>query len=210
MNIESELLQQRQKREQKRIQQLESISTPSLCEPLSVCNSSKQKQNVKEKRHCQNYALRKTKTSTMGQTNTATTTIAKLQARKCSTSSLSCQSKPSIQRKKIGDCHHNDIFDMVQMPKNEVKYYLEKDRFLENRKCVDCKNLFSAMVDKLSKNKFETGLVYFCNNAMKCFHAADNDVNKSCVQCNLVICCDCYWKREAKCTQRVSKRSRRS
>ena len=211
-NLESQLLQQRKKREQKRSKQLQ--ETKTFAEVFLASNNCAEiNRKRKQKVDSQNYALRASKNKTIPKTTKSKSSCNKrvTDTRKGANALKSTtKATKATKRIEIGDCHHKDVHNLVAMPKADVKYYLQEDRFLANRDCLDCKNSFCAMVETANSTKIDFGLVFYCNNAMRCFHASDNDANRSCFECNLVICSGCYWKREAKCTQRGSKRSRRS
>ena len=148
----------------------------------------------------ENKALRSTKMKRLKSSissKVSTTTKArknvKSQKPKANTSSRECQKIHS------GGFCHTALIDLNPMPYGDVKFYLQKDRFLENANCSECSVSIASVFDK---SKRSLPVLYYCNNSLRCFLAGDEDENTAYFSCDLILCSKCFWNREKSCARK--------
>jgi hypothetical protein len=97
--------------------------------------------------------------------------------------------------KKCQGCVHNDLLELKVMEAAHVKHCLKRGMFLEMAICAGVCNSTIADINRAApKTK-----LHFCDEAIKGFHACENDPAKMDLECGLVLCVPCYSKRDAQC-----------
>jgi hypothetical protein len=77
---------------------------------------------------------------------------------------------------------------------SRITYYLKLHEFLEYAKCTgDCNKTIKAIHTPAPKAS-----LHYCDVGKKGFDAPEEDTRKAAMECGLVLCIDCYGKREAR------------
>jgi hypothetical protein len=86
-------------------------------------------------------------------------------------------------------CRHCGVMDLSAMEPKTVSYYLRPQEYLHDFACLDC-TVKVAMLPR--------GLLYYCDEGVKSFHAEDTDPLKEELKCDMVLCSACYLVRTEK------------
>jgi hypothetical protein len=103
----------------------------------------------------------------------------------------SVQAPISVRRCVLpGGCRHVGVMELRQLPKLDVRFYLEVGEFLHDRRCTDC----AMSVEEFATTAMGT-VAFVCDEGMKGFHANDQDLHKARLMCELILCGGCHVKR---------------
>jgi hypothetical protein len=96
-------------------------------------------------------------------------------------------------------CRHCGVMDLSAMEQKTLTFYLRPHEYLYDKACLDC----AVKIAMLPK-----GLLYYCDEGVKSFHAEDTDPLKEELKCDMVLCSACYLIRTEKYNGTSGRRSR--
>ena len=121
--------------------------------------------------------------------------------------------KVPVPSDKFG-CKHCGINDMKQMDQSYCKYYLQDQRWLVGKTCIDCKKGVQEFVE--ATNKKEKIKLYYCHHGIAAANMGEEEEFKKLLACDTVYCTPCYKKQvdgmetDNRSNGRSSRRSRSS